>query len=77
MPTCSSRTSSRRRSVELLPSFTLPLSQTRDSPQRWDGVDGAPDMALSGKYGITSQITLDATVNPDFSQVESDAFQVR
>ena len=31
---------------------------------------------MSGKYGITSNITLDATVNPDFSQVESDAFQV-
>ena len=28
------------------------------------------------KYGITSTVTLDATVNPDFSQVESDAFQV-
>ena len=26
--------------------------------------------------GPTSTITLDATVNPDFSQVESDAFQV-
>jgi hypothetical protein len=29
------------------------------------------------KYGITSNITLDATFNPDFSQVESDAFQVQ
>ena len=28
------------------------------------------------KYGITSTVTLDATVNPDFSQVESDAFEV-
>jgi hypothetical protein len=28
------------------------------------------------KYGLTSTVTLDATVNPDFSQVESDAFEV-
>jgi len=29
------------------------------------------------KFGITPNVTLDATVNPDFSQVESDAFQVQ
>ena len=31
---------------------------------------------MSVKYGLTSAVTLDATVNPDFSQVESDAFEV-
>src|SRR6185295_9145340 len=31
---------------------------------------------LSVKYGVTSSATVEATVNPDFSQVESDAFQV-
>ena len=34
------------------------------------------DVGASVKYGFTSAITLDATVNPDFSQVESDAFEV-
>src|SRR5207247_1796045 len=34
------------------------------------------DAGLSGKYGLTSSVTLEGTVNPDFSQVESDAFQV-
>ncbi len=33
-------------------------------------------MSLTTKYGITSRLTLDATVNPDFSQVEADAGQV-
>ena len=33
-------------------------------------------VGASVKYGITSAVTLDATVNPDFSQVESDAFEV-
>lgn len=32
--------------------------------------------SLSTKYGITSDLILDATYNPDFSQVEADAGQV-
>mgnify|MGYP000371503198 CR=1 FL=1 len=35
-----------------------------------------PELGLTGKYGLTSQLILDATINPDFSQVESDAGQV-
>jgi hypothetical protein len=35
-----------------------------------------PDLSLTLKYGITSDLILDATVNPDFSQIESDAGQV-
>ena len=31
------------------------------------------ELGLSLKYGITSNLTADVTVNPDFSQVESDA----
>ncbi|MFB3855479.1 MAG: DUF5916 domain-containing protein [Vicinamibacterales bacterium] len=36
----------------------------------------AADLGLSAKYGLTSQLTLDGTLNPDFSQVEADAGQV-
>ena len=66
-----------RRLFELLPSATLPLSQARSTADRWNEVEGKPDFGLSVKYGVTSEVTLDATVNPDFSQVESDAFQVQ
>ena len=66
-----------RRLIELLPSATLPVSQTRLSPDRWNEVSAKPDLGIGVKYGITSELTLDATVNPDFSQVESDAFQVQ
>ena len=31
---------------------------------------------MTGKIGLTNDLTLDAAVNPDFSQVESDAGQV-
>jgi hypothetical protein len=34
--------------------------------------DISPGVGLDLKYGITSNITLDATVNPDFGQVEVD-----
>lgn len=35
-----------------------------------------PDVGVDFKYGITSELTLDATVNPDFSTVEADADQI-
>ncbi len=38
-------------------------------------IDGDPniDIGLNVKYGITSNLTTDLAINPDFSQVESDA----
>ena len=38
--------------------------------------DSKPDVSLTLKYGITSDLILDATINPDFSQVEADAQQI-
>ncbi len=60
---------------EMIPSATYSRNQDRRTPSEWD-VDGTGDLGLSAKWGLTSTVTLDATVNPDFSQVESDAFQV-
>ncbi len=62
--------------VEVLPSITYGISQTRATPTQWNDALQKGDIGLSGKFGITSNITLDGTINPDFSQVESDAFQV-
>jgi hypothetical protein len=39
-----------------------------------EGVD--PSAGLNLKLGLTSDLSIDATVNPDFSQVESDVGQV-
>jgi hypothetical protein len=61
---------------EILPSATYGRSELRDSPLGWGTADGRGDFGVSTKVGLMSTITLDATVNPDFSQVESDAFQV-
>ena len=62
--------------IELLPSTTYGVSQRRATATRWERASKKTDFGLSGKFGITSNVTLDGTVNPDFSQVESDAFQV-
>lgn len=40
------------------------------------GSSSALDVGLDAKIGITSDITLDLTVNPDFGQVEADPSQV-
>jgi hypothetical protein len=61
---------------EAIPSTTYARNQVRDAPSSWGDADDEADIGLSAKYGLTSTITLDATINPDFSQVESDAFQV-
>ncbi|MCP4200986.1 MAG: carbohydrate binding family 9 domain-containing protein [bacterium] len=41
-----------------------------------DGSDDNLDGGLDGKLGITSNLTLDFTVNPDFGQVEADPSEV-
>jgi TolB-like protein len=38
--------------------------------------DFSPEAGLNVKYGITSNLTADFTINPDFSQIESDQPQI-
>jgi hypothetical protein len=62
--------------LEVIPSATYTLQQTRQSLDAFNPATSDPDAGISIKYGLTSATTLEGTVNPDFSQVESDAFQV-
>ena len=69
-----------KRVVELLPAFTFGRTQeatadTQGRLARNKELD-IDDLSLTGKFGITSDLTLDGTVNPDFSQVEADAGQI-
>ena len=64
------------RLLEVLPSQTVAVNATRDANGAWQDSEVEGDLGVSVKYGLTSAITVDATVNPDFSQVESDAFEV-
>ena len=61
--------------LEVLPNFTYSKDFEKESPGNWDDLS-TKNLGVSLKYGVTSSITAEATVNPDFSQVESDAFQV-
>jgi len=42
------------------------------SPGNLDGRDYMGKLGFDAKYGLTSGLTLDATINPDFGQVEAD-----
>ncbi len=61
--------------VEILPAVTATRQDARVGTNL-ERVKQEGELSLSAKYGITSDLILDATVNPDFSQVESDAGQV-
>jgi hypothetical protein len=61
--------------LELIPAFTY-FQGYAQSEGRLAREKAARDLSLTGKYGLTPSLILDATVNPDFSQVEADAGQV-
>jgi hypothetical protein len=61
--------------LEVLPAFTYSQDYTHEEGalRRQPALR---DLSLTGKYGVTSQLILDATWNPDYSQIEADAGQV-
>ena len=65
------------RNLEIQPMFTAFRFGTLDTAtgQVVDG-DPRPEGGANFKYGVTSNLTADFTINPDFSQIESDRPQV-
>ena len=61
--------------LELIPAFTFQQGYTQ-AEGRLARDTAIRDLSLTGKYGITPSLILDATYNPDFSQIEADASQV-
>jgi hypothetical protein len=60
------------RNLEILP-YGVSYAQTEPSSAgNPDGRDYQADFGFDAKYGVTSNLTLDATINPDFGQVEAD-----
>lgn len=62
--------------LEFIPSLTYGSIWDRESPDSWSEADDRGEFGVSAKIGLSSTTTLDLTVNPDFSQVESDTFQI-
>jgi hypothetical protein len=58
--------------LDFTPSLT---SRTTGAPGSagWDYAGGSPELGGTVRWGVTNNLTLNGTANPDFSQVESDA----
>ncbi len=65
--------------VTLIPAVTISKSQTRDTlaNQPWQTGDLTDRASLDVRWGIDQNVYLNATVNPDFSQVEADELQLQ
>ena len=62
--------------VDVNPEVTQRTSGTPDlGPAGWRYSAARPDVGGNARWGITNNLTLNGTVNPDFSQIESDAGQ--
>ncbi|HSA96176.1 MAG TPA: carbohydrate binding family 9 domain-containing protein [Acidobacteriota bacterium] len=69
-----------KRVAELLPAFTFGRTQEATVASQGQLVRNKEldidDFSLTGKLGLTSELTVDGTYNPDFSQIEADAGQI-
>ncbi|MEZ4455037.1 MAG: DUF5916 domain-containing protein [Gemmatimonadales bacterium] len=61
--------------LEITPTVTGRLDGTPGTPTGWH-YDDAQDVGADVRWGISQNLTLNGTVNPDFSQVEADVGQV-
>jgi hypothetical protein len=68
------------KNIELNPTFTANRTDKMDPDEYPDGALGRgkikDDYGLTAKWGITPNLILNATANPDFSQVEADVAQL-
>lgn len=67
-----------KRSLELLPYMVTKKEsfEKEEGNPFMTGRSGAFSAGLDGKAGITNDLTLDFTINPDFGQVEADPSEV-
>jgi Domain of unknown function (DUF5916)/Carbohydrate family 9 binding domain-like len=65
------------RDLEITPTFTAGYAKERSSPNApWQSDGSQYELGVDVKWGIGSNLTLNGTINPDFSQVESDEAQL-
>src|SRR3954467_2641458 len=60
--------------LDFTPSLTSRTTGA-DGTNGWSYSGGSPEVGRPVRWGITNNLTLNGTANPDFSQVESDAQQ--
>ena len=64
------------RNIEILPTVTAIQVGNLDTTTGAFSGEEAAEGGVNFKYGLTSNLTLDFTYNPDFSQIESDRPQI-
>ena len=65
------------RNLEILPTFTaIQYGEIDPTMPGFANQATDPDAGVNVKYGVTSDLTADFTINPDFSQIESDRPQI-
>lgn len=52
------------------------LTNSRNPDSHFADYKGDNDLSLSAKYAASSDVTIEVALNPDFSQIESDAAQI-
>jgi hypothetical protein len=60
--------------LDVTPSVTSKTTGTKGT-NGWNYAGGGPELGGTVRWGVTNNLTLNGTANPDFSQVESDAPQ--
>jgi len=61
------------RNLEVIPTVTSSYSENRQPPDgQWIENDIDPQASLDVRWGVNQNLYLNATLNPDFSQVEAD-----
>ncbi len=63
--------------LDLTPEVTGRLEGARTTADRWDYDGSGPEVGGTVRWGISNNLTLNGTANPDFSQVESDVSQIQ
>ena len=65
------------RNVEFDPTFSSVYSQEREDETSGPFIDDKNnEFGLSARWGITPNMNLNATINPDFNNIEADAMQL-
>lgn len=67
----------KQKKFEAIPTIILPLSHSRDDfGEELKKDEDSSEAGLTLSYKLTSNLTFNGTINPDFSQVEADVAQI-
>jgi len=63
--------------LQLTPTLTALRNDSKPiTPGNWDNGDINTEAGLDLRWGVTQDAVINATINPDFSQIESDALEL-